>query len=127
MGVIPNPLGYFSVESMGLDEFSGGEHVLPEGEKRGWTSSIASGVFSIGKSTASYLLSSATGGKGKAKANVPPQVLSLHERLDPQTERTFLCFSWWVLHVGWRELEEEVEGVVREVCKRYVFLHVCPS
>lgn len=44
----------------------------------------------------------------------------LHARLDSETERLFLCMSWWFLHVGWRILEEEVERAVGEVCKRYV-------
>jgi hypothetical protein len=103
------PWRYFSLESMGLDEYATGP------ERTGQPSGLGSGLWSIGVSTASYLL-------GTSKPSAPPTAPTvtatpLHARLDVETERKFLCFSWWLLHVGWRELEELVRSAVIEVFK----------
>jgi len=31
-------------------------------------------------------------------------------------DRIFLCFSWWLLHVGWQIIEHNVASVVQEIC-----------
>jgi peroxin-3 len=45
------------------------------------------------------------------------------ERKD--TERKYLTFSWWVLHEGWKAVEERVRAKVEEVVTPFVF--VSPS
>lgn len=34
---------------------------------------------------------------------------------DFETNRTYLTFSWWLLHRGWRAVMADVESAVREV------------
>jgi hypothetical protein len=106
-----NPLNYFSLESMGLEEFD----THSDKGSKSWTGTIASGVWSAGTATASYLLGSGTKDKGKTRAVDVP--LPLHARIDEDTERAFLCTSWWLLHVGWKELQEQVEAAVGKVFK----------
>ena len=100
------PWRYFSLESMGLDEYT------TETEQPG---GFSSGLWSIGTSTASYL--SGASKSSASPANSAATATPLHARLDVETERMFLCFSWWLLHVGWRELEEQVRSAVVEVFK----------
>ena len=35
--------------------------------------------------------------------------------VDAQTERKFLTLSWWILHVGWKDVGERVRRGVEEV------------
>lgn len=86
----------------------------------GSSGGFAAGLWSIGSSTASYLLGSSTGtASTTARPSSSPGTTSatrpLHTRLDVEIERKFLCFSWWLLHVGWRELEEKVRDAVVQV------------
>lgn len=37
------------------------------------------------------------------------------EEVDEDIERKYLTFSWWLLHIGWRELAERVRVAVEEV------------
>lgn len=37
------------------------------------------------------------------------------EDVDEDVERKYLTFSWWLLHIGWRELAERVRVAVEEV------------
>lgn len=107
------PWRYFSLESMGLDGYT------KETEQPG---GFSSGLWSIGTSTASYL--SGTSKSSASPANSAATVMPLHARLDVEMERNFLCFSWWLLHVGWRELEEQVRSTVVEVFKPCVIWHI---
>lgn len=100
------PWRYFSLESMDLDEYT------TETEQPG---GFSSGLWSIGTSTVSYL--SGTSKSSASPANSAATATPLHARLDVETERNFLCFSWWLLHVGWRELKEQVRSAVVEVFK----------
>jgi hypothetical protein len=114
VGQLLTPWSYFSLGSMGLDEFvdkhSGGS------AQQGLVSSL----WSVGSSTASYLFGS--GSKPSTAAMGEPKVKqALHLKLDLETERAFLCFSWWLLHVGWKELEERVRVAVKQVFKPWVF------
>jgi peroxin-3 len=38
--------------------------------------------------------------------------------LDPETERKFLTLSWWLLHVGWKDIGERVRRGVEDVFER---------
>lgn len=45
------------------------------------------------------------------------------QHVDPiseETERKFLTLSWWILHVGWKDVGERVRRGVEEVFERYV-------
>jgi peroxin-3 len=35
---------------------------------------------------------------------------------DADVDRVFLCFSWWLLHVGWQIIEQKVANIVQERC-----------
>lgn len=114
IGQLLKPWSYFSLESMGLDEYVGTEDpsILAQGGSAG---GIVSGLWSVGTSTASYLLG--TGSKPTTSSDKRKEKAPLHMRLDLDTERTFLCFSWWLLHVGWKEIEEQVRPAVKLVFK----------
>lgn len=47
------------------------------------------------------------------------------EDVDEDVERKYLTFSWWLLHIGWRELAERVRVAVEEVFDGCV-LHCLP-
>lgn len=114
IGQLLKPWSYFSLESMGLDEYAGLENASSpaQGVSAG---GVLSGLWSVGTSTASYLLG--TDSKPAASSEKRKEQAPLHIRLDLDTERTFLCFSWWLLHVGWKELEERVRPAVKLVFK----------
>jgi peroxin-3 len=38
-------------------------------------------------------------------------------------EARFLTMSWWILHVGWKDIAERVRKGVEEVFEGYVFNH----
>jgi hypothetical protein len=40
--------------------------------------------------------------------------------LDQETEMAYLTFSWWLTHVGWKEIGERVRMAVDEVMAPYV-------
>lgn len=40
--------------------------------------------------------------------------------LTEETERKFLTMSWWLLHVGWRDIGERVKEAVGSVFQRFV-------
>ena len=42
--------------------------------------------------------------------------------VDAQTERKFLTLSWWILHVGWKDVGERVRRGVEEVFEGRVSL-----
>ena len=44
------------------------------------------------------------------------------ECVDEETERKFLTLSWWILHVGWKDVGERVRRGVEEVFEVYVYL-----
>ena len=109
------PWRYFSLESMGLDEYTSSG---PGETEPGHPGGLVSGLWSLGSSTASYLLGTpGSAGSTAARPSSAAAIAPLHSRLDVETERNFLCFSWWLLHVGWRELEEAVRRAVVEVFK----------
>jgi hypothetical protein len=114
IGQLLKPWSYFSLESMGLDEYDGADD--PSTPVQGGSAGgVLSGLWSVGTSTASYLLG--TGSRPAASSEKRKGQAPLHMRLDLDTERTFLCFSWWLLHVGWKELEERVRPAVKLVFK----------
>ena len=45
------------------------------------------------------------------------------ENVSEETERKFLTLSWWILHVGWKDVGERVRRGVEEVFERYVVIH----
>jgi peroxin-3 len=55
----------------------------------------------------------------------------LSETLNPKdddvvsdfVEARFLTMSWWILHVGWKDIAERVRKGVEEVFEGYVFNH----
>lgn len=40
--------------------------------------------------------------------------------ISEETERKFLTLSWWILHVGWKDVGERVRRGVEEVFEGYV-------
>lgn len=42
------------------------------------------------------------------------------EEIDEDIERKYLTVSWWLLHIGWRELAERVRVAVEEVFDGFV-------
>ena len=47
------------------------------------------------------------------------------ESIDEETERMYLTLSWWILHVGWKDVGERVRRAVEEVFDGSV--HLCSS
>ncbi|KAK7682742.1 hypothetical protein QCA50_014125 [Cerrena zonata] len=45
----------------------------------------------------------------------PEEELQEVELVDEETERMFLTLSWWILHVGWKDVGERVRRGVEEV------------
>ena len=43
------------------------------------------------------------------------QVQQSHNAADFETYRSFLSFSWWLLHRGWQDLRTKVEAAVQDV------------
>jgi len=46
------------------------------------------------------------------------------EEVDEDVERKYLTVSWWLLHIGWRELAERVRLAVEEVFNGSVFCYL---
>ena len=42
------------------------------------------------------------------------------ESVSEETERKYLTLSWWILHVGWKDVGERVRRGVEEVFEEYV-------
>ena len=42
------------------------------------------------------------------------------ENVSEETERKYLTLSWWILHVGWKDVGERVRRGVEEVFEGYV-------
>lgn len=42
---------------------------------------------------------------------------------DQETEMAYLTFSWWLTHVGWKEIGERVKMAVEEVVGPFVHTH----
>ena len=40
--------------------------------------------------------------------------------IDENTEAKFLSLSWWLLHVGWKDMKERVRKSVEDVFERYL-------
>lgn len=106
---IVRPWSYFSLQEMGLQDIAQEDGQAGKGGIAGlmgsvWTE-ITSGLTGGSASTAPVADS--------AQAQEP-----LHARLDSETERLFLCMSWWFLHIGWRILEAEAAKAVAETCQK---------
>jgi len=43
------------------------------------------------------------------------------EGISDETEMRFLTLSWWILHVGWKDVAARVRGSVEAVFDEYVF------
>lgn len=102
---IVRPWSYFSLTEMGLQDVA---EDVTSGNAAGVLGSVWTGITSsiVGKSMP---MESVT---DQAPATEP-----LHARLDSETERLFLCMSWWFLHIGWRILEEVAAMAVEETCQ----------
>jgi peroxin-3 len=48
------------------------------------------------------------------------------ENISEETEMRFLTLSWWILHVGWKDVAARVRGSVEAVFEGYVFPGRCP-
>jgi peroxin-3 len=46
----------------------------------------------------------------------------LDEAIGEEMEMLYLTLSWWILHVGWKDIGERVRRGVEEVFEEYVFL-----
>jgi hypothetical protein len=104
---ILRPWSYFSIGEMGLQDIAD-ETVNPGDESLGVLGSIWAGITSnVGNQAVSP----------DPIAEKTPAVEPLHSRLDAETERLFLCMSWWFLHVGWRILEEVAAMAVENTCQ----------
>lgn len=44
--------------------------------------------------------------------------------ISEETERKFLTLSWWILHVGWKDVGERVRRGVEEVFERFVLFNL---
>jgi peroxin-3 len=42
------------------------------------------------------------------------------EPISEETERKYLTLSWWILHVGWKDVGERVRRAVEEVFEGHV-------
>lgn len=107
------PWTYFSIDSMKLQEYQ-----TKQQRATTWVSSIP--VIGPVMSAGSSLLLGGNKSSESLAARRCSIEGSLYESLDQETERTFLLFSWWLLHVGWRELEETIRYAVKTVFKPYV-------
>lgn len=47
------------------------------------------------------------------------------EAIDEEVEMLYLTLSWWILHVGWKDIGERVRRGVEEVFDEYVPFHSC--
>ncbi|KAJ9112441.1 hypothetical protein QFC20_002229 [Naganishia adeliensis] len=105
---IVRPWSYFSLQEMGLQDISQDDGQSGPGGITGLMGSIWTELTStIAGSSASDV-----------PVAEPSQTQEpLHARLDSETERLFLCMSWWFLHVGWRILEAEAAKAVEETCQ----------
>ncbi|KAJ9124291.1 hypothetical protein QFC22_001091 [Naganishia vaughanmartiniae] len=106
---IIRPWSYFSLQEMGLQDIAEEENQVSSDGLTGLVGGIWRGMVSTVAGEATSTLGST--------ADVALHGGPLHARLDSETERLFLCVSWWFLHVGWRILEEEAERAVAKVCK----------
>lgn len=106
---IVRPWSYFSLQEMGLQD------IAQEDEQAG-QGGIAGFVGSVWTELSSGILGSSASTAGPAAPESPQE--PLHARLDSETERLFLCMSWWFLHIGWRILEGEAAKAVTETCQR---------
>jgi peroxin-3 len=73
-----------------------------------------------GESTVSAWWSYLAGAVGVGPSSLPAKELpeargGLEDDIDQETEMAYLTFSWWLMHVGWRELKERVALAVNEV------------
>lgn len=44
------------------------------------------------------------------------------ENVSEETERKYLTLSWWILHVGWKDVGERVRRGVEEVFEGYALV-----
>ena len=49
------------------------------------------------------------------EANYSPDDIYTVHPVDEETERKYLTLSWWLLHVGWKDVGERVRRAVEEV------------
>jgi peroxin-3 len=50
------------------------------------------------------------------------EVISAQHDLNPENEMKYLTMSWWLLHVGWKDVGERVRRAVEEVFNEWVVL-----
>jgi len=48
--------------------------------------------------------------------------IEIDERVSEETENKYLTLSWWLLHVGWKDVGERVRRGVEEVFEGFVTL-----
>lgn len=74
------------------------------------------GLTEFAESTGSYLpfgLGSVLP-LGKSTSPVAAPADDAEPAIDPETERLFLCFSWWLLNEGWKGIADRVEAAVKD-------------
>lgn len=54
------------------------------------------------------------------EADIPEDLLRDIESLNEETERKFLTLSWWLLHLGYKDIGERVRRAVEETLERWV-------
>ena len=54
--------------------------------------------------------------------DIDTDILEESETVSEETERKFLTLSWWILHVGWKDVGERVRRGVEEVFEGCVLL-----
>jgi hypothetical protein len=103
---IVRPWSYFSLGEMGLEDVA---------QDADTTSNMPSILGSVWAGITSSIVGEPV--PTESQPEEPKAQEPLHARLDGETERLFLCMSWWFLHIGWRILEEEAATAVEEVCQ----------
>lgn len=101
------PWSYFSLQEMGLQDVAQEDGQSGQG-----------GIAGLMGSVWTELTTTIAGSSARdvSDAEPAPAQEPLHARLDSETERLFLCMSWWFLHIGWRILEAEAAKAVEETC-----------
>ena len=67
----------------------------------------------------SFDISRIIGGGGSLEPTDSEDDVQDVEPIREDTERKFLTLSWWILHVGWKDVGERVRRGVEEVFERY--------
>jgi peroxin-3 len=56
---------------------------------------------------------------GKGKQEPEADMLQEIESIDEETEQKYLTLSWWICHIGWKDVGERVRRGVEEVFDEY--------